>query len=240
MIPQTWKIRQHWRRLLAEFVVIAIGVMAALAVDNWNDDRKDRIAEREYLDGIAADLQSTAEGLADTREAAADNQEALYLLIAIAKGGSTPPAEALVEALIRSTYLGLPRVSEITFRELVSTGSLRLISNSDFKRRLAEFYREFEYSSQWHSEYRRKEAATERLLRGLLPLHARLRMDEAGIARAAAEMDVPAVVDAIKSRPDAIAILEDSVWTQHRVMLACDRMLMTAEELQKLLSASLL
>jgi hypothetical protein len=240
MILQTWKIRQHWGRLLAEFVVIAIGVMAALAVDNWNDERKDRAAEKEYLNGIATDLRSTAEGLITAREAAAENQEALLLLISIARGGSPPPAESLVEALIRSTYLGLPRVSEITFRELVSTGSLRLIRDADFKRQLAEFYRGFEYISQWYPEYRRKEAATELLLRGLLPLQARLRMHEDGVARAAGEMDVPAVVEGIKSRADAVAALEDSVWTQHRVMLACDRLLIAVGDLQKLLNDSAL
>jgi hypothetical protein len=235
MIPQTWKIRQHWRRLLAEFLVIAIGVMAALAVDNWNDARKDRIAEREYLAGIAADLRTTAEDLARSRTAATDNQAALQLLIGVVEGGEPPAAEQLVEALIRSTYLGLPRVSEITFQELVSTGSLRLISDTEFKRRLAEYYREFEYLSQWYPEYRRKEAATETLLRGLLPLHARLEMNEAGMARAAAEFDVPAVVASLRSRPDAVAILEDSVWTQFRVIRSCGRLLETARELQAML-----
>jgi hypothetical protein len=238
MNSRIWKIQQHWRRLFVEFVVIAIGVMAALAVDNWNDERKERMAEQEYLAGIAIDLQSTAEGLAATRAAANENQEALLLLIDLVRGDPPPPAETLVEALIRSTYLGLPRVSEITFRELVSTGSLRLIRNAHLKRRLAEFYREFEYISQWHPEYRRKEAATEYLLRGLLPLVARLEMREAGIAKAAEGMDVPAVVERFQSRADAVAILEDSVWTQHRVMIACDRLLNKVEELQNLLDTS--
>lgn len=48
--------------------------MAALAVDDWNDEREDHIAEREYLNGIATDLQSIADGLIKTREAAVENQ----------------------------------------------------------------------------------------------------------------------------------------------------------------------
>lgn len=64
MILKAWEIQQHQRRL-AEVGVIAIGMMAALAVDNRNDERKDRMAEQQYLEGIAADLQSTADGLVE-------------------------------------------------------------------------------------------------------------------------------------------------------------------------------
>ena len=239
MIPTTWRIRQHWRQLLAEFLVIAIGVMAALAVDNWNDERKDRLAEQEYLAGIAADLQSNSSDLAHVRMAAVENQGALRTLIAIAEGGPPPTTESLVGALIRSTYLGLPSVSEITFSELVSTGSLRLIRSASFKRKLAEFYREFEYSAQWHPEYRRKEAATEQLLQGFLPLTARLDMRPEGISRAAESLDVEGVVQHLRSTPRAVAVLEDSVWTQHRVIMSSDRLLEAVTELQELLETQM-
>lgn len=170
---------------------------------NWNDERNDRVAESDYLQGIAADLDSTT--------------------------------EELVEPLIRSTYLGLPRVSQITFQELVSTGSLRMLRNAGLKRHLAEYYRDFDYLSQWYPEYRRKEAATEILLRGLLPLSARLDSSPAEIARAAENMDIQAVVESLRAQEHAVAILEDSVWTQQQVIIACDRLLSGAADLQALL-----
>lgn len=81
MIREHWKIGENWRRLLAELIVVAVGVMVALAVDNWNEVRKERIVEREYLAGIAADLESSAVWLERTREAALRNQAALRRLI---------------------------------------------------------------------------------------------------------------------------------------------------------------
>ena len=81
MIGERWKIGKNWRRLFAEFVVVAIGVMVALAVDNWNEDRKERILEGEYLAGIIADLDASAVSLERTRDAAEVNQGALRFLM---------------------------------------------------------------------------------------------------------------------------------------------------------------
>lgn len=38
-----------WRRAAGEFVLIVVGVLAALAVNNWNNDRANRELEQEYL-----------------------------------------------------------------------------------------------------------------------------------------------------------------------------------------------
>ncbi len=45
------------RRWAGEFVVIVLGILVALAVDNWSDDRKDRALEREYFSRIKEDLE---------------------------------------------------------------------------------------------------------------------------------------------------------------------------------------
>ena len=46
-----------YRRWLGEFVVIVLGILAALAVDNWSTERNDRILEQEYLARIQKDLE---------------------------------------------------------------------------------------------------------------------------------------------------------------------------------------
>lgn len=46
-----------WGRLAAEFGVIVIGVLAALAVDDWRQGRDDRATERYILQGILSDLE---------------------------------------------------------------------------------------------------------------------------------------------------------------------------------------
>jgi hypothetical protein len=65
-------------RLVGEFVLIVVGVLAALAVDDWRESRGDRAMEQYLLQGIRADLTrdsidiGTAVASAEARAAAAD------------------------------------------------------------------------------------------------------------------------------------------------------------------------
>lgn len=47
---------QKAKRLLSEFVIIVFGVLAALGVDEWRGIRQDRLAERQYVQRLIADL----------------------------------------------------------------------------------------------------------------------------------------------------------------------------------------
>ena len=226
MISTRWKLKENWRLLLAELVIIAVGVGVALAVDNWNETRKERVAERDYLRGIAADLEASAQGLEQTRNAAIENRAALEQLISIAHGAPPPPDPELAVTLVRATYLGLPRLTTITFEELVSTGSLRILRNTRFKRSLAELLEGFRQHSQWFDNYRRIEYNTEIALRGLAPIEVRTEgFGAVERPEVMARFDSEAVVRALRSNEDIVPILEDSVWTQARAVRTADILL---------------
>lgn len=236
MITNRWKIRENWRGLLAELVIIAVGVGVALAVDNWNETRKELVAEREYLLGIAADLKASAQSLASTRNAATGNRAALERLIAIANGSSPPPDRELAVDLVRATYLDLPRLTTITFEELVSTGSLRILRNTRFKRVLAESLQAFRHHSQWYDNYRRIEYNTEIALRGLAPIEVRTEgFDALENPEVMASFDSEAVVKALRTTKDMVPILEDSVWTQARAFRTADILLQNIAAQQAML-----
>ena len=46
-----------YSRWVGEFVVIALGVLAALAVDNWSEEHNNRVLEQEYLARIKEELK---------------------------------------------------------------------------------------------------------------------------------------------------------------------------------------
>lgn len=236
MITSRWKIKENWRQLLTELVIVAVGVGVALAVDNWNERRKEHITEHEYLQGITADLQASAQSLESTRNAAIENRAALEQLIAIANGSSPPPDRELAVSLVRATYLDLPRLTTITFEELVSTGSLRILRNSQFKRALAESLEVFRHQSQWYDNYRRIEYNTENALRGLAPIEVRTEgFDAVERPEIMARFDSETVVRALRSTKDIVPILEDSVWTQARALRTADIMLYHIASLQDML-----
>ena len=237
MIMNRWRASENWRHLLAELVVIAVGVGLALTVDNWNELRKERIAEREYLRGIATDLEEAAVSLQSSRDSAINNRAALERLIDIADGAPTPPAPELAQDLILATFLSLPRLQITTVDELVSTGSLNIIRDTEFKRALANLLARYRDRSQWYENYRRIEYTTEIALRGLAPIEARTEGPEAlERPEVLARFDAEEVAAALQSNDDIRPILEDSVWTQARVVGVAEDLLHAIAELQEMLA----
>jgi len=207
------------RRLLAEFLIVALGVLAALAADNWNDSRKERDIERAFLDGIATDMEQNIQSLDRSIGEAEVNKEALQRVIRGIESGESQwqTPDDFIRDLIRCTYLGIPQLSSIAFDELRSTGSLRLIRDDVFKRRLSEYYARFEYHGQFHGEYRRKEAAVEEALLGFLPLRERLLFSDDHEAALGSNVNVDEWLTRMQQRPLILERLGDMVWVQHRI-----------------------
>lgn len=214
---------RNLRRLTLEFLVIALGVFAGLAADNWNDGRKERALEGAFLDGIAADLADNIEEIERISGGARLLEASLLRVIEAVRSGesqwSTP--EAMIEDLVKCTYLGVPRLSSVTWDELRSTGSLRLVRDREFKRRLAQYYQRYEYHAQFHPEYRRKEAAAEEALLGLLPLAARNSMSDSDRVESAG-IDADDLLARLRHAPGLVERLEDMAWVQHRIVVRYD------------------
>lgn len=50
------KTSKYFKYAIGEIVLVMIGILLALQVSNWNDNRKDRISERKILDNIHKDF----------------------------------------------------------------------------------------------------------------------------------------------------------------------------------------
>lgn len=61
-----------------EFASVFIAVIAAFALDNWNDNRKDRIAEEKILIQIMSGLQSDLKDAEDNKESHEYGLKACY------------------------------------------------------------------------------------------------------------------------------------------------------------------
>lgn len=224
--------RNSIRKVILEAVAIAIGVSAALLADNWNEDRKDQQLARQFLDGIALDVNLNSERIVGVKTVAERLRESLERVVhAIRTGEDTwSSPESFIRDLVLCTYLGTPTLSSVAFDELQSTGSMRLIEDSDFKRKLANYYEDFETQSQFHAEYRRKEAALEEALLGFLPLADRISVSDALNVESSA-IDVPQTITELQKVPNLLPRLEDMVWVQHRIMTRYDDVIDNGNEL---------
>ncbi len=142
-------LKINWQQVLIEFVVIVIGVLSALAVDQWNDNRNDRAIEAEYLMRLRADLNQDIRGFTGM-------EDVFETKARIIKDLRDQPVsallsrdlEALFQDLVFSGFIGLRETRSTTFDELSSTGRLMLIQDVALRDGLSSYHIYHEFMSE--------------------------------------------------------------------------------------------
>lgn len=134
-------LRQRVRFLFAEFVVIVVGVLVALGVDQFMAERQDRVAERDYASRLVLDLASDTVTFAWFRQVLDTKAEVLQQLLDDATAfGAARNAVRTMSSLTYSTFVGLPPIDASTFQELQGSGHLDLIHDPILRSKLTAHY----------------------------------------------------------------------------------------------------
>lgn len=126
-------------RLAAEFLVIVIGVLVALAVDAWAQARQDSVRELAYLRDLSDELQASIETGSAVVESETQLREYLFSLSDALHEGQPASADSLAfwfENTLRSTSY---RPASAIADALVETGDLSLIRDPDIRRLIIEY-----------------------------------------------------------------------------------------------------
>lgn len=150
--------RTHGARWAGEFVVIVVGILAALAVDGWVQAREDREAEAMYVERLIADLRWDLEEIEQSRRSGESLQaSASWLLRELGTPRSSltdvSPRFRLVDSIpafegvsvAEIVVMSMQRQRQMdhrrsTWDELLATGGVRVIRNTELRAALAEYY----------------------------------------------------------------------------------------------------
>ena len=130
---------QRSRWFVAEFVVIIVGVLVALAIDEWRDTLQAEEREQEYLQQLAADLQTTQDMFAGAAEDNAQSESAARRLVEIFENDADVEIDEVRRLLTEARYFNNPVPILGTAEALVSTGDLRLIGNPRIRSELTRY-----------------------------------------------------------------------------------------------------
>lgn len=120
---------QNWTAITIEFVLVVAGVFLGIQVANWNAERETRQKSAVFTQRLMADLQAEAQRrarvIAYYREVATAAEAA-----ADALSGKRPASnEALLVNAYRATQYLQTASQRATYDELISTGSMGLITD---------------------------------------------------------------------------------------------------------------
>lgn len=167
------KLNLDWRYAISELVIVATGVLIALAADGWSQGQADRALEQLYLGDLVVDLQSDTAQLSTVITLAETRADLGHAVLRAMDGDTVLTPTELAVALERQFYFAFPAYSRTTISDLMSTGNLRLLRDRRLKRQLSEYYQTIEQLQQWSENWRVIQRDMERVVPELLPLHHR-------------------------------------------------------------------
>jgi len=138
------QLRQmRWAQVMIELLLLVLGILIALAVDDWVQSRRDARMERDYLQLLVRDLERDDEILREfigfEELQVKDGVEAYRALRTTVEPADR---EAVAGKLSRLSSRRTLRLVRATYTDLVSTGNLRLISNPVLRDRVVKYYEE--------------------------------------------------------------------------------------------------
>jgi len=145
-LPHLWPMteprpRSALPRLAGEFIVIVLGVLVALGVDEWRGNRADARQEVEYYRSLVEDLDRDIAEYEFARDfIAVSIRAAEHVLSAITGAPATDPFPTLVQAVQYASWVNYPAWSSGTLDELVSSGTIRLMRDQVIKRAMLLYY----------------------------------------------------------------------------------------------------
>lgn len=143
------KFLKYSRYAFGEIVLVVIGILIALQINNWNTERIERKRENNYLVNLKRDLNKQLGAINRNLE----GEEFIYQSLTKAKENYNKYKKfrALKEDFVllapmndRYTFT----ITSPTYTELLSTGNLDLISNEAIKTQIVQYYEDLELSSQ--------------------------------------------------------------------------------------------
>lgn len=137
------KTGKYFKYAVGEIVLVVIGILIALSINNWNEDRKERNKEIVYLKNLKVDLENEIINSEDFVAYHFSKVEACSKLI----NGDAPTNIEEVRDYT-DTYESVFSWKDFvpnnnTFKELLSSGNLSLIKNDAIKNGLLELEKNY-------------------------------------------------------------------------------------------------
>lgn len=145
-----------WSRLAAEFCVIVVGVLVALAVDEWRDTAAEERQSAFYLEALEGDLLADSASLEEAVARARQFQRNAARLEEILH---TDPIDADPDSaaqFVLSSFIANvdPSFATGTMRGLTASGDSRLLQDLGLRSQLLDYLSYTASASEWLAERR--------------------------------------------------------------------------------------
>ena len=140
------KFKLDWRYAIGELFIVVAGVLVALAIDQWNDERLEQQEANEILQHLLIDLQADLDNMQIMVRNVGDKQQSLLRLKSVFESGQRPEnsAQFLQDIVVGADFgWNQNRPHSTTYQEALSSGKFGLIRNAELRSAISRYYFEF-------------------------------------------------------------------------------------------------
>lgn len=139
--------RQDWFTVCVEVLIVVFGVFIGLQVDDWNSQRVEREMERQYLERLLADAESSVVAVTDASKILDRFIDGTVLVLSALQKKTLDPDDTLKFHHAIADFSGLSPINPnlTTLYELQSAGRLSLIQNFKLRGQLVQLATQTSY-----------------------------------------------------------------------------------------------
>ncbi|WGK65154.1 DUF6090 family protein [Croceiramulus getboli] len=136
------KTGKYFKYAIGEIALVMIGILLALQVNNWNQNRLDQLLESQYYERLLDDVQEEKlilETVVNYSKQVAGHAANAILVYENASNANPDPVANLIDMYQASQLLD-PYSASSTYKELIASGQINLIQNDSLKTALIRYY----------------------------------------------------------------------------------------------------
>lgn len=128
---------------IGEIFLVVIGILIALQINNWNDNVKTSKAELAYYHRIKDDFDLDQKVIQDMLKEA-DNRIKVSRQLLLDLDSGTKDKNYILNEFLLSLRSDAYVPRDVTFKDLVSSGNLKVLADVSIKNSLIQYYSELE------------------------------------------------------------------------------------------------
>lgn len=132
------KFSKYFLYAIGEIILVVIGILIALQINNWNEGRKQKAEEvkllQNFKNSVETDVARVNQFIKDF-----ERRNELINILLRHMNADLPYSDSLNIFFMNSTALWMPRLDQEVFATLTST-DLNIISNDTLKKEITSYY----------------------------------------------------------------------------------------------------
>ncbi|SRX54417.1 DUF6090 family protein [Aequorivita sp. CIP111184] len=142
------KTTKYFKYAIGEIILVVIGILIALSINNWNDQRKQNTKEIAYLKNLREDVASQIITFnLNLKIESIIIRDVDDILQHIKSNGGFKNLDSINSKINDLTIRYTLRINNTTFQELNNTGQINIFRNPNLKKEIVAFYQITERAS---------------------------------------------------------------------------------------------